>query len=121
MKTILIAEDDPFIRDIAEQKLQQAGYDVHKTFDGAAVVQKVIELQPDLLLLDLALPHVHGFAVLEDLRNRSDFQKLPVIVFSNENMPDIQKRVQELNAEYFFKALTGTGELIERINTILNQ
>lgn len=120
MKTILIAEDDPFIRDIAEERLTHAGYIVHKVSDGEAVIQRIIELQPDLLLLDLGLPHVHGFALLEDLRNRVDFAALPVVIFSNENSSEIQERTEKLNAHYFFKASTGTGDLVEKIDSLLN-
>ncbi len=119
MKKILIAEDDIFIRDIAEKKLVDAGYEVHKTADGAAIIDMVEQINPDLLLLDLMLPNVHGYDILEQLRARETFSDLPVIVFSNEMGSEVEEKAKQFNAHYFFKALTGSGELLETINKIL--
>ena len=118
-KKILIAEDDLFIRDIAEKKLTDAGYEVYHTADGASVLKKIEEVRPDLLLLDLILPNVHGYALLQQIRNDTEFKDLKVVVFSNENGPDIEQKASELNAHYFFKAQTGTGELLDTINYLL--
>lgn len=119
MKKVLIAEDDIFIRDIAETKLTESGYEVHKTADGGSVVNKMKEVMPDILLLDLLLPNKHGFSVLEEIRAEEAFKDTPVLVFSNENGEDVEARAKELGAEYFFKALTGTGELVKKVEEIL--
>lgn len=118
MQKILIIEDDIFIRDIAEHKLIEAGYVVYKTADGGSALAKVKEIEPDLVLLDLSLPNKHGFDVLAELREEG-FVDLPVIIFSNENGPDIEENAQKLGATYFFKAMTGTGELIATVTKLL--
>ena len=119
MKKILIVEDDIFIRDIAEEKLSAAGYEVYKTADGNSVIQKMREVKPDLVLLDLLLPNKHGYVVLEELRADERFTETPVLVFSNENGPDVEKKAADLGALYFFKAMTGTGELTKKVQEIL--
>jgi len=119
MKKVLIAEDDAFILDIATTKLTQKGFIVEKTADGNSVVPMLLELQPDILLLDLLLPNKHGFEILMDIRAHAELATLPVIVFSNETGIDIEEKAALYNAHYFFKALTGTGELVAKIEELL--
>lgn len=119
MKKVLIAEDDVFIRDIAQQKLLAAGYEVHLVSDGKQVLSALKDAQPDILLLDLMLPHKHGFEVLTEIRDLSEFASLPVIIFSNETGVVVEEKAKDLGATYFFKAMTGTGELVATIDTLL--
>lgn len=119
MKKILIAEDDPFILDLAEAKLIQSGYEVLKTADGSSVISMMLEHKPDLLLLDLMLPNTHGFEVLTQMRTMPELSQVPVVIFSNENGEDVENKASHLNASYFFKAMTGTGELLAKVEEIL--
>ena len=119
MKKVLIAEDDPFILDITISKLTKSGFEVEKTADGNSVVHILLERKPDILLLDLLLPNKHGFEILEEIRSCPELVDLPVIVFSNETGSDIEEKAAAFNATYFFKALTGTGELVAKIEEVL--
>jgi len=119
MKKVLIAEDDLFIRDLAIAKLTETGFFVETTADGNSVVPILLETHPDILLLDLQLPNKHGFEILEEIRSHPELEVLPVIIFSNENGNDIEEKAALYNASYFFKALTGTGELVAKIEEIL--
>jgi len=119
MKKVLIAEDDPFILDITITKLTNNGFVVEKTSDGESVLPMLLEMSYDILLLDLMLPNKHGFEILEEIRANPTLQSLPVIIFSNETGKDIEEKALLYKAEYFFKALTGSGELITKINEML--
>jgi len=119
MKKIFIAEDDPFILDIAINKLTQSDFTVSKTADGNNVVPLLLEEKHDLLLLDLMLPNKHGFEILKELRSHEALADLPVIIFSNENGTDIEEKAAAYGAIYFFKALTGTGELVAKAEELL--
>tara|TARA_B100000745_G_C20145725_1_gene392874 strand:- start:2056 stop:2418 length:363 start_codon:yes stop_codon:yes gene_type:complete len=119
MKKVLIAEDDVFIRDIAQSKLVKAGYEVRIVARGNQVIRELEQVQPDILLLDLMLPNKHGFEVLEEIRQHKDFEDLPVIIFSNETGHVVEERSKSLNAVYFFKAMTGTGELVDAVQSIM--
>lgn len=120
MVDVLLIEDDAFISDIIETKLCQAGIEVETTADGAHVTDKLLETTPSLVLLDLMLPNRHGFEILEEMRNRVAFKDLPVIVLSNENGPDVEAKATQLDAQYFFKAMTDMNELVKSVQKILN-
>ena len=77
------------------------------------------QVHPDILLLDLMLPHRHGFEVLEEIRKSERFATLPVVIFSNETGMVVEEKAKDLQATYFFKAMTGTGELVEVVERIL--
>lgn len=115
MKKILVAEDDAFLQDLTEARLLQAGYEVLKVSDGDDVVDKVLEVKPDLILLDIQLPHRTGMEILTEIRTISEIKDTPVILFTNESGLEIEEAAKKLNAQYFMKAMTGTGELLEAV------
>ena len=119
MQNIIIAEDDSYMSEIVTLKLRDAGYGVVRVADGAAVIDTIKEKQPALVLLDLDLPNRDGFSILEELRATDVSKTLPVIIFTNNDDPAIKQRAKELNADYFLKALTGSGELVETIRHTL--
>lgn len=119
MHHILIVEDDPFLQEIAAVKLIEAGYQVATLRDGAAVLS-FLEANPvDLLLLDLELPHTHGFEILSTLRNSERFKALPVIVFTNNVTDEVKRVCAAHNATYFYKADSGTDILVATVGVIL--
>lgn len=120
MKKIFVAEDDIFIKDLTEARLLKAGYQVASTSDGAAVIFEVLQHKPDLLLLDIKLPHKTGLEILAEIRNTLEIADLPVLLFTNENGPEIDAAVDKFGAQYFLKVSAGTGELIEKIERMLS-
>ena len=120
MKTILLVEDDMFISDMIETKLCQSDFNVVKTADGESVLKMIAEHNPDLVLLDLMLPNVHGFEVLKQVRSNPETEYLPVIVLSNENGTDVEEKAKLLNAKYYFKAMTDINELVPIINETIS-
>ncbi len=119
MKKILIAEDDPFLADLAILKLEKEGYKIIKTADGSSVIPLLHSENPQLLILDIILPNQHGISILEEIRNTPGLNDVPVIIFSNETGPDIEAVAKKYKAHYFFKATTGTGELVEMVQKLL--
>jgi DNA-binding response OmpR family regulator len=119
MKKVLIAEDDPFIRDLAIAELTAKGFSVEITADGNSVIPRLLDAPVDILLLDLQLPNKLGFEILKEIRLQPGLVSLPVIIFSNEIGTDVEEKAVQYNASYFFKALTGTGELVTKIEEIL--
>ena len=119
MKNIIVAEDDSYLSEIVAVKLHEVGYAVTRINDGDAVIPAVKEKLPALLLLDIDLPNRDGFSILKDIRQLPDFETLPVIIFTNTDSPEIQEQTKALNAAYFLKALTGSGELVTKIQEII--
>ena len=80
---VLIVDDDPDIRDALGECLRYEGYGVHAAADGRAALDRLeFGLKPDVILLDLMMPVLNGFDVLEALKQRPDWQSIPVVVVS---------------------------------------
>ena len=122
MKRILILEDDAFIRDITSEKLAHAGFDVDISESGEDAVIKIEAGLVDLLLLDLQLEGMQGTEVLEHMYTNGITKTVPVIVFSNNDEPEIREKCRQLGAKSFFvKVNTYHSELINEINATLSQ
>jgi len=123
-KKILVIEDDLAMREIVSHKLLSSGFEVKEAEDGKKGLELIDSFKPNLILLDLLMPEVDGFGVLEALRNNKDpeLAKTPVIVLSNLwSNQDILK-VKAFNVETFLvKAYFTPGEILGKINEILDK
>jgi two-component system response regulator (stage 0 sporulation protein F) len=81
-KTVLIAEDDSWLRKILAELFLDEGYQVFQAADGAAALRVAERQSPDVVVLDLKLPALSGLAVLQRLRAQAETASLPVIVVS---------------------------------------
>lgn len=117
---ILIIEDDDFLRSLAVTKLEKEGFAMETATTGDTGLDQVMKLPPDLLILDLMLPNMSGFEVLEKIRSNDTTKKLKVIVFSNLGEETDIKRCLDLGvSEYLVKANFTLDELAEKIKLIL--
>jgi len=119
-KTILVIEDDKFLRELMNQKLLREGFETEEATDGEQGIQKIKEVKPDLVLLDLILPGMDGFEVLAKIKEDPALSAIPVIVLSNLGQKDDIERGLQLGAkDYLIKAHFTPGEVIEKIKNIL--
>ncbi len=82
-RDILIVDDDPDIRDALGECLRYEGYGVHAAADGRDALDRLeVGLRPDVILLDLMMPVLNGFDVLEALNRRPDWKDIPVVIVS---------------------------------------
>jgi DNA-binding response OmpR family regulator len=89
-KTILIADDDMTLLHGLGQTLEKEGYHPVLARDGAEALKKVQEEHPDLIILDIQMPKVHGYAFLFELRKIEGGQNIPILILtSNQDMGDI--------------------------------
>jgi two-component system, OmpR family, response regulator VanR len=82
MKWILVADDDPVVREVWAEALSQAGYHTVQARDGREALRLMPKILPDLMILDLRMPGLSGNEVLQQLRERSDLSRIPVLVSS---------------------------------------
>jgi CheY-like chemotaxis protein len=101
-RTVLVADDDPTIRDYLSARCSQAGLKVAVAEDGLRALLKVSKEDPDLLILDLNLPDVEGFRVCERLKDPK-FRPLPVIILTASSDQKTIRRCEELGAIYIQK------------------
>lgn len=119
---LLIIEDDDFLRSLAVTKLEKEGYVMETATTGDAGLEQVMKLPPDLVILDLMLPNVSGFEVLEKIRANESTKDLKVVVFSNLGEEADIKRCMDLGvSEYLVKANFTLDELAEKIRMIVGK
>jgi len=115
-KIVLIVEDDDFLRSLAVTKLQKEGYDVQVAIEGNAGLQKVLDIKPNLLLLDLMLPNMDGFQIMEQLQGNDDLAHMKIVIFSNLGSDEDITRGMKLGAsEYLVKSSFTLDELVKKV------
>jgi DNA-binding response OmpR family regulator len=119
-KTILIIEDDKFLRELIGQKLVREGYDILEAIDGEEGIKKIKTEKADLILLDLILPGIDGFEVLSRMKADEKLAKIPVIILSNLGQREEIERGLKLGAnDYMIKAHFTPREIIDKIKSVL--
>jgi DNA-binding response OmpR family regulator len=119
---ILIIEDDRFLRELMVRKLKMENLEVVEAEDGAEGLKKIKEEKPDLVLLDLILPEMDGFEVLEQKRKDEEIKDIPVIILSNLGQKEEIDRGLQLGAKDFLvKAHFSPSEIVEKIKLFLQK
>ncbi len=120
MKKILFIEDESALQKTIGETLSQEGYEVTSALDGEVGLRLAKLKKPDLILLDLILPKIHGFDVLKKLKQEPETKNIPIIVLTNlEGIEDVKEAI-ELGAQtYLVKAQYTLEELIEKIKKAL--
>ncbi|MFA6185561.1 MAG: response regulator [Candidatus Shapirobacteria bacterium] len=120
-KTILIIEDDNFLQGLEATKLKKEGYEI-LTASNSVEAFKIIDgkVKFDLILLDLLLPEVDGFMILEKIRQNKEFLTIPVIVFSNLSEEKDIKRATKLGiSEFMIKSNFTLDELAKKVKELI--
>jgi len=115
---ILVAEDDAVLRDVYVKKFTIAGYTIRTAENGQEALDALKEKLPDILIVDLHMPVVDGFSLLEKYpRDSRDF---PIIVLTNFGDEQNKKKADELGADdYFIKSDMTIKTLIEMVENLL--
>lgn len=117
MKKIMIIEDDLFLGDVLLQKLSNQNFDVHLVRDGKLAIKEMEEFKPDLVLLDILLPNVNGYEILEEKQLNKEIVDIPVIIISNSGQPvEISRAVNLGVKDYLIKAMFDPEEVLEKVN-----
>lgn len=120
MKKILIVEDDEFLRSLNAKRLEADGYQVVVAIDGQEAIDMIPKELPDLIFLDLLLPNVNGFTVLEKIKADEKTKGIPVVVFSNLGQKEDIDKARGLGAlDYLIKANFTLDDVAAKIKEIL--
>ncbi|MGM0628955.1 MAG: response regulator [Patescibacteria group bacterium] len=116
MKKITLIEDEVILRDLLEKKLKKNGYSVEVAVDGEEGLRKVKDDRPDLILLDIVMPKMDGFELMENIVNIDELKDVPVIVVSNSGQPVDIDRAQELGAvDWIVKTELDPQEVVDMV------
>lgn len=121
MKNILLVEDDPFLIDIYSTKLKEGGFEVEVVSAGEKVLDKILEKQFDLLVLDIVLPQMDGWEILRKIKEKTKLKSLPIIILSNLGQKEEVEKGLRLGAtKYLIKAHYTPSEVVSEIRKLLS-
>lgn len=115
-KKILLVEDEEIIIDLLKKKLERENYDVRVARDGEEGLKAMQREKPDLILLDIIMPKMGGFEVMEEMQKDEELKQIPVIVISNSGQPVELDRAKKLGArDWLIKTEFDPQEVIDKV------
>ncbi|AZM96033.1 response regulator transcription factor [Vreelandella venusta] len=120
MAKVLVVDDEPNIVLSLEFLMEQAGFQVVTAYDGEAALERINDSAPDLLLLDISLPGISGFDVLEHLRRSEATSQLPVIMLTAHGRDIEREKGLALGADDYITKPFSTQSLIEKVKSLLS-
>jgi len=115
-KKILLVEDEKIIIDLLQKKLIEEGYEVSVARNGVEGLEKMKAAKLDLILLDIVMPKMGGFEVMEEMNKNEEFKKIPVIIISNSGQPVELDRAIRLGAkDWLIKTEFDPQEVIDKV------
>ncbi len=122
MKTILFIEDESALQKTLGDILKTEGYETIPALDGETGLKMARTKKPDLILLDLILPKMHGFDVLKKLKQDEETKDIPVIVLTNlESIEEVDRAIELGATTYLIKAYYGLKEVVKKIKKALGE
>lgn len=118
MKKVLVVDDEKPISDIVKFNLAKEGYDVYTAYDGEEALEKVTEVEPDLILLDLMLPKMDGLEVAREVRKTYD---MPIIMVTAKDSEIDKVLGLELGADDYVTKPFSNRELVARVKANLRR
>jgi DNA-binding response OmpR family regulator len=119
---VLIVEDDAFLVKAYQIKLKKMGVEVWTATDGSTALEFLKKDAPDLVLLDLMLPGMSGFDILEKIRENPTWSKVPVMILTNLGQPQDMERGKKLGiVDYIIKANTKISDIMLKIEDVLKK
>lgn len=116
---VLIVDDEPFNVDVLQQELEDLGYQIITAFNGQEALDKIKSQQPDLILLDLMMPVLDGFAVLSELKADNVLRDIPVIIVSAANDSKSVVRGIKQGADDYITKPVDADHLVKKLKDYL--
>ncbi len=120
-KKVLIADDEPDILEIINYNLSKEGYDVYNAKDGNDAIEKAKQLNPDLIILDILMPHKNGNEVCEILRAQPAFEKTLIIFLTAMNDEASHVKGFEAGADDYVTKPISPKVLVSRVNALFRR
>jgi DNA-binding response OmpR family regulator len=118
---ILVVDDDRMIRLMVRRLLEKEGFDVVEGTTGRQAVDLARRERPDLLILDLGMPEMDGYAAIGEIKQDLTLAAIPVIVLTAQNEPGVEERVLELGADDYLTKPIEPGVLLSRVRAVFRR
>lgn len=115
-KRVLFVEDDDALASVYQMRLQAEGFDIQRVANGEDALAAAISFKPDLILLDVMMPKISGFDVLDILRNTPETANLKVVMLTALSQEADKQRAKDLGVDdYLVKSQVVMSDVIDRI------
>ena len=119
-KKILLVEDDDSLASVYQTRLQAEGFDIRRVPNGEEALSAALEYKPDLILLDVMMPKVSGFDVLDILRNTPETLNVKVIMLTALSQDSDKERAESLGVDdYLVKSQVVIADVVDRVKSHL--
>mgnify|MGYP000277359243 FL=1 len=120
-KKILLVEDDMALAAVYRSRLEIEGFDVREVHNGEDALSATVEYHPDLILLDVMMPKISGFDVLDILRNTPETANVRIVMLTALSQPKDKERAESLGVDdYLVKSQVVIGDVVARVKHHLN-
>lgn len=121
MAKILLVDDDPLLVRMYQKKLENDGYEVATADDGQVALAKIGLFKPDLVLLDIMMPKINGYQVLQQLKANPQTVHIPVVLLTNvgSSEGDVEKGMELGAVAYLVKAGSRPSVVVAKVKEIL--
>ena len=121
MAKVLVVDDEPDIRNLARHLLTAAGHEVRLASDGAEALVKVDKERPDVMLLDVSMPVMDGFQVLENLRANPETAEIPVVLVTTLPPAKGEYAGREMGVTHYLTKPWGSGTLETAVRVVMRE
>ena len=120
-KKILIVDDDDDVISCVASLLEFKGYEVVAVRDGDLAIHKVFENKPDLIILDVMMPRMNGFAVCRTLKVGNSTGNIPIIILTAKNTGDEAREAADAKADFYIPKPFDNNNLLDTIKKLLGE
>jgi DNA-binding response OmpR family regulator len=118
---ILLMEDETMLASMYQTKFQNEGFNIDIAVDGEDGLAKAKAGNYQIILVDIIMPKLDGFAVLKELRALPQYQTIPIILLTNLSQEEDMKKGKELGAtDYWVKANLTPGQIVEKVRGLIS-
>lgn len=115
-KKILLVEDDEALAAVYRSRLELEGFETKEVNNGEEALSTAVAFKPDLILLDVMMPKISGFDVLDILRNTTETANVRIIMLTALSQPKDKERAESLGVDdYLVKSQVVIGDVVERV------
>lgn len=115
-KKILLVEDDAALAGVYQSRLELEGFEVKHVANGEEALSAAVEFKPDLIVLDVMMPKINGFDVLDIIRNTPETANIHVVMLTALSQPKDKERAEQLGADdYLVKSQVVISDVVDRI------
>ncbi len=118
--TILLVDDSPTILNILQMILNQEGFKILTAQDGVEALERLAGAEVELMIADINMPRMDGYTLIKEIRARSEYQTLPVIMISTQDRESDRKRALDLGADLFLRKPVPPDDLVAEVRRLLD-